>query len=104
MADRVIRYVRKLSGEEALEGYVMILKESLKLFPKPGVPFKLKIGDKTHDSEIKVVDCWCQGPKKPHVHYRIEYNKHFADFRPHFGKTVIIEKVKDNVYELKEKK
>jgi len=101
MAERKIRYVRKLSGEEAVEGYVMILKESLKLFPKPGIPFKLKIGEHDVDSEIKAVDCWCRGPKKPHVHYRIDLTKFFKFIRPHFGQTISIEKIGDNQYELK---
>lgn len=100
MADKVIQYVRKLSGDEAGHGYVMILKDFLKLFPKPTVPFKLEASGKTIDSEVKVVDCWCQGPRKPHVHYRIDLTPFQPDFRPHFGQTVTIEKVDDKKYKI----
>ncbi len=101
MVKEIVRYVRKLSGEESLERYIMILGDSLKLFPKPGVPFKIKFQKKEFDSQIKVVDCWCMGPKKPHVHYRIDLTPFIQVFRPHYGQTVTLEKIKDNLYELK---
>lgn len=94
------RFSRKLSGEEALERYIMVLKDDLKFFPKPGVPFKLKIGDRYHDSQIKAVDCWCRGPRKPHVHYRVDLAPFAPDFLPHFGQHVMIEKVKQGYYRL----
>ena len=101
MAERTVRYVRKLSGDEANQGYIMVMKESLKLFPKPTVNFKLKLNEDLHDSQIKVVDCWCQGPKKPHVHYRIDLVPLRKDFRPKFGQTITVEKIDDETYELK---
>jgi hypothetical protein len=100
MAEEITRYVRKLSGEEALERYIMVLKDSLPFFPKPGVPFKIKIGDKRYQSQVKAIDCWCRGPKNPHVHYRIELSQFVDSFRPHFGQIVTIEKVRKNLYEL----
>jgi len=101
MEKKLVRYIRKLSGEESLERYIMILKDSLKLFPKPGVPFKIKFGKKEYETQIKVVDCWCQGPKKPHVHHRIDLTPFVQVFRPHYGQTVTLEKIKNNLYELK---
>ena len=101
MADRDIRYVRKLSGEEATHGYILVLNESLKLFPKPTVGFKMKINERLYDSEVKIVDCWCQGPKKQHVHCRIDLNEFRPDFRPHFGQIINIEKIAEDTYELK---
>jgi hypothetical protein len=101
MAKPTVRYVRKLSGEEALERYVMVLKDMLKIFPKPGVPFTVKIGRKEFETQVKAVDCWCQGPKKPHVHYRIDLSPFVSVFRPHFGQTVTFEKVSDAVFKLK---
>ncbi len=95
------RYVRKLSGAEAIDRYVMIMQEQLYVFPKPGVAFKLKIGDKEYDSQVKAVDCRCRGPQKPHVHYRLDLASFFESFRPHFGQIVSVEKVKDGLYELK---
>jgi hypothetical protein len=101
MAEREIHYVRKLSGDEATHGYVMIMKESLKLFPKPKVGFKVKVNERSFDSEVKIVDCWCQGPKKPHMHYRIDLKNFRSEFRPKFGQTIQITKIEENTYELK---
>jgi hypothetical protein len=94
------RFTRKLSGEEALDRYIMVLKDDLAFFPKPGVPFKLKIAGKYHESQIKAVDCWCRGPKKPHVHYRIDLAPFAPNFLPHFGQKVVIEKVKAGYFQL----
>jgi hypothetical protein len=101
MTEKTVRYVRKLSGDEANQGYIMVMKESLKLFPKPKINFKMKVNDSLFDSQIKVVDCWCQGPKKPHVHYRIDLNAFRKEFRPKFGQTITVEKIDDETYELK---
>lgn len=95
-----IRYVRKLSGEESLERYILVLEESLKLFPKPGTPFKLQIAGQVLDTQIKAVDCWCRGPRKPHVHYRIDLGPFVQVFRPHFGQSVSISKVEEGLYKL----
>ncbi len=100
MQERKVRYVRKLSGGESLEHYIMIMKDSLKLFPNPGVPFTLKAGTEQIETQVKMVDCWCQGPKKPHVHYRIDFAPLLHVFRPHYGQTVTLEKTGDNTYEL----
>ena len=101
MAEEILQYVRKLSGEEALERYIMILAESLSLFPKPGVPFKLHLEDGEIETQIRAVDCWCRGPRKPHVHYRIDLSHHVNLYRPHFGQTVTIVKKENGVYELR---
>ena len=100
MADVQIKYVRKLSGAEALRRYILVLKDSLKLFPKPGKLFTIKIGDKKIDTEVKLVDVWNQGGKRPNVEYHIDLSKHADVFRPHFGQKVTIEQVKETVYEL----
>ncbi len=101
MEKKVVRYVRKLSGQEANDRYLMVLQDSLDLFPKPGVPFKISFGGKKYNSQVKAVDCWCRGPKKPHVHYRIDLTPFIAVFRPHFGQTVTLEKTGKNLYEMK---
>lgn len=64
-------YERKLSGEEAREGYVMILKDRLGFFPPPGESFELIEGGETRPVAIEAVDCDCRGPGKPHQHYRL---------------------------------
>ncbi len=98
--ERKIIYKRKLSSEEANGRYVMVLLDSLKLFPKPDVIFQVEVKDETFDSKISIVNCWCRGPQKPHVHYRIDLTPFIKTFRPHFGQTVTFELVKDSVYKL----
>lgn len=100
MADDLIQYVRKLSGEEALKRYILIVKDSLKLFPKPGHPFTLKVKDKRLDVEVKLLDVWNQGRVKPNAEYHIDLSKHPEVFLPHFGDKVTLSKIKDNLYEL----
>ncbi len=100
MAERIIKYIRKLSGDEANQHYVMILDESLKLFPNPGNKFNLKVGDLTKEVQVSAVDCWCRGPKKPHVHYRIDMKPFLSVYRPHFGATVNIDKTGSDIFEL----
>lgn len=100
MAETKIKYVRKLSGEEALKRYILVLKESLKLFPKPGVVFKIKIGDQVLDSQINVVETWSTGARKPNLRYHIDLSHHVDLYRPHFGHTISLTKVSDSTFEL----
>jgi len=100
MADERTRIERKLSGEEAMERYILILQEDLPFFPKPGVPFKLRFDKKEIEVQIKAVETWSKGPRKPHLQYRIDLSRRHDLYRPHFGQTVTIEKKKDRVYQL----
>ena len=43
MADE---YRRKISGEEAKERYILVVKSGIDFFPKLGKPFTLKVKDK----------------------------------------------------------
>lgn len=97
MADN---YRRKISGEEARERYIMIMKNALDLFPKIGKPFRLKINDHEIETRVDAVECWCMGPKKPHSHYRIDAKKFWDVFPLHFGKTVTITKEDETIYSL----
>ncbi len=100
MADDQIKYVRKLSGEEALKRYILIVKDSLKLFPKPSHPFTLKVKDKRLDVEVKLIDVWNAGASKPNAEYHIDLSQHPEVFRPHYGDRVTLNKLKENLYEL----
>jgi hypothetical protein len=104
MANERKTYKRKISGEEAQGVYIMILKNELDFFPKIGKPFKLKVKaeseEKTFDSTINAVQCWCMGPKKPHSHYRIDARPFRDVFPIHFGKKIIITKNSDDEYTL----
>ncbi|MBN1561314.1 hypothetical protein JW998_13760 [candidate division KSB1 bacterium] len=93
-------YIRKLSGEEALKRYILVVRESLKIFPKPGTTFTLKIGDKQIESEVTLVDVWNQGGNKPSTEYHIDLSRHADVFRPHYGQKVRLTHIKDKLYEL----
>lgn len=101
MNERTVRYVRKLSGEEALKRYILVLKESQKLFPKPGIPFKVTIDGQEVETEIKLNEVWNQGSRNPSVEYHIDLSKHVELFRPHFGQTITLTQIDDSTYELK---
>jgi len=95
-----IVYRRKLSGEEALKRYILVLNDSIKLFPKPGIPFFISIGDKKVEAELKIVENWSQGARKPGIEYHIDLSKHASLFRPHYGQMIALKQVKKNHYTL----
>ena len=101
MNEKNVRYVRKLSGEEATKRFILVLKESLKLFPKPGIPFTVKIDGNDVETEIKLNEVWNQGSRNPSLEYHIDLSKNVDLFRPHFGQTVTLTKIDDQAYELK---
>jgi len=67
MADK--SYQRKISSEEAWEGYILVLKGRLGFLPPVGEGFVLA-GRRVR---IEAVPCTCRGPEKPHEHYRIPW-------------------------------
>lgn len=64
-------YTRKISAEEAREGYILILKDKLALFPPPGEPFTLVREGRAGRTSIEAIPCACRGPAKPHAHYHL---------------------------------
>jgi hypothetical protein len=94
------QFKRKLSADEAGGNYIMVQKKELDFFPKVGKPFKLKVGDKKVETFIKAVECWCQGPNKPHSHYRIDLHPVREHVRLPWGAKVIIEKIRENSYHI----
>ncbi len=60
-------YERKLSSEEAGEGYIMVLKDRLAFFPAIGETFQLG----GVSAKVEARHCECRGPEKPHEHYFI---------------------------------
>ncbi len=101
MAEPNLTYERKVSGEEVQEGFIFILKDFLHFFPKPDINFKLKVEGEEYEVAVEAYDCWCQGPRKPHVHYKIPIRKFRGKFPIHRGTKVVFTKLEDNVYELK---
>jgi hypothetical protein len=65
-------YERKISSEEAREGYILVEKARLNLFPAIGEPFDLvdEAGRRSR-ARVEARDCECRGPEKPHEHYFI---------------------------------
>ena len=92
------RYERKLSDAETRDNYIMIMKDAVKMFPKTGRPFKLKIGETNHEVRVTAVECWCQGPRTPHRHFRIDTSELTRTSPLRWGDVVVIEKVSDEEY------
>ncbi|MBN2380091.1 hypothetical protein JXM67_09855 [candidate division WOR-3 bacterium] len=92
-------YTRRLSTTEVKEGFILIQKDKLKLFPEPGQAFNLRFKDKDYYTRILPVRCTCQGPDKPHCHWRLDASGFIhllTDKRP----SIKITKAEDTLYEL----
>ena len=100
MNNQEVVYRRKLSGEEALKRYVLVMNDSIKLFPKPGMPFKISIGDEKIDAELKLSESWSKGARKASVEYHIDLSKHSALFRPHYGQIIVLKQIDKDLYSL----
>jgi hypothetical protein len=66
-------YVRKISSEEAREGYFMILKNRLAFFPPVGKAFQLIHDNVRNRARVESYRCTCRGPELPHEHYFIRW-------------------------------
>lgn len=60
-------YTRKVSSEEAREGFLLVEKRALSFFPPVGEPFELD----GRDACIDAVPCTCRGPELPHEHWHL---------------------------------
>ncbi len=100
MADDKQRFKRKLSAEEAGGSYILIQKRELDFFPKAGKPFKVQVDDKDVSSYVEAVECWCQGPKKPHSHYRLNVVEFKEVINMHWGTKITIEKLSPKKFKL----
>ena len=66
-------YARKISSEEAREGYVMVEKNRLTFFPPLGKTFELIRDDERGRARVESYRCTCRGPDLPHEHYFIRW-------------------------------
>jgi hypothetical protein len=66
-------YRRRVSTEEAREGYVLILKSRLGSFPAIGEPFTLALGGASCRTSVEAMPCTCRGPERPHEHYLVRW-------------------------------
>lgn len=64
-------YERKISSEEAREGYILVEKAALGFFPPIGQAFELAGDGGAASAKVEARDCECRGPEKPHQHYFI---------------------------------
>ena len=64
-------YTRKISAEEAKEGYLLLTKDRLKDFPPVGEDFILIAGEAEGEARVDSYRCTCQGPRRPHDHWFI---------------------------------
>jgi hypothetical protein len=71
MADGAYR--RRVTSEEAREGYVFVLKNRLAFFPTVGTPFTLVSGGASCRARVEARDCTCRGPARPHEHTFIRW-------------------------------
>lgn len=66
-------YERRISSEEAREGYILVLKSRLGFFPAVGTPFEMTCGGRSRRVKVEARACTCRGPHKPHEHYFIRW-------------------------------
>lgn len=63
---------RKITAEEALEGYLLVEKAWLKKLPAPGTAFQLKLGNSNEQRKVQIQTAACTcGKKTPHEHYKL---------------------------------
>ena len=66
-------YTRKISTEEASEGYILVLKNKLNFFPPIGKQFIIMHVNQERKVKVESYSCTCQGPDAPHEHYFIRW-------------------------------
>jgi len=66
-------YSRRISAEEAREGYVLVLKNKLSFFPSLGTGFELVKPDLRRKVRVEFYRCTCRGRDLPHEHYFIRW-------------------------------
>lgn len=64
-------YERRISAEEAREGYLLVEKSRLPFFPPLGRTFSFSRGGSEGSAAVEARACNCRGPEKPHDHYVI---------------------------------
>jgi hypothetical protein len=66
-----VDYRRRISSEEAREGYILIEKARLTFFPRVGETFRFDDRGAAREATVESYHCECRGPDKPHEHYFI---------------------------------
>ncbi len=66
-------YTRRLSLDESREGYILVSKDALAMFPAAGKRFNAKVNGIDAEMQLDAVPCTCRGPDKPHEHYHLSF-------------------------------
>jgi len=66
-------YSRRVSSEEAREGYLLVLKNKLHFFPPLATDFHIVQDDVISKAKVESYRCTCRGPDLPHEHYFIRW-------------------------------
>lgn len=64
-----VDYRRRISSEEAREGYILIEKARLNFFPTAGTRFTFDDRGNVREATVESYACECRGPEKPHEHW-----------------------------------
>jgi hypothetical protein len=64
-------YSKKVTSEEAREGYVLVLKNRLSYFPPVRKSFSLVRDGHSRKARVESYPCNCRGPEDPHKHFFI---------------------------------
>ncbi len=67
-------YVKRISSEEEEEGYVLVLKDKLSVFPALGQTFNLVKSGLLRRVSVESYPCQCRGPELPHEHYFVRWS------------------------------
>ena len=70
---RGLSYSRRISSEEAREGYILVLKDRLPFFPPLGQSFSVRKDGGGGKAKVESYPCTCRGPDLPHEHYFIRW-------------------------------
>lgn len=90
-----MHYRRRISSEEAREGFVLVEKSRLDFFPRPERSFTLVEGRASRVAKVESYPCECRGPEKPHEHWFIRRPGLVA------GEDVEFVRMGDGTYELR---
>ncbi|GEM_PF-488941 len=66
-------YSRTITLKEEREGYILVPKHRLSLFPSLGQLFTLKTADKERIVKVEVLKCNCDGTEMYHEHYLLRW-------------------------------
>lgn len=93
-------YTRKLSPEEIKGSLIMIPQGWLKVFPKVGEEFTVKIRGLEFTTTISRVSCRCRGPDDPHYHWYMDAAEFIYLLPKHDYPQITIYRTGEKSYEL----